>query len=760
MKKIFTLVAMALMAVGAYAQGETVTDPEAEGITIDDQIGSLYKQYVIAERDFTGGFEGDYPYWSEVAEGQEVGINSDPEGVAITVGNTTGVRWEPQLMVIDGFYLEEGGTYKVVITAKFPCDGKIQINMCGQGNLDGSGNCVADVESTGDFQTVEFLYRNYPCTTTDDNGNPDGFVLFQPGDFEGTTILKSVKVIDMGVVAAQDFTGGFKGEYPYFYQFADGQEGSVTSDPEGVAITVGNTTGLLWEPQVIVIPDDPDGLYLEEGGNYKVVINAKFPCSGTLQINLGSWFTNDQYPVYVESTGDFQQVEIPFRNFVGTTLDEKGHPNGHVVFQCGDFKGTTILKSVKVIDMGVVGVQDFTGGFKGKYSYWYQFADGQEGSVTSDPEGVAINVGTLVGEVWQPQVVALDGLYLDEGGNYKVEVIAKFPCDGTLQIRMGDWRDPAVQYQVDVKATGDFQRIQIPFRNYPYTTFEEDWHPNGLVVFQCGDFKGTTILKGIKVIDMDAYKYKLTYKIDGNVYKTYYLSEGAAIGSEKIPTREGYVYLNWNEIPETMPDYDVTIYGTFAREEDVDKITIGSNGKGTYSSTYDLDFSQVPGLKAYIAAGYEDESQTIWLMRIQRVSAETGLMVKGEAGKTFYVPHTESSSCYGNYFVANTGPQITINETDGDMTNFYMSGGTFKKVKGSANIGKNKCYLQLPTSVFGNTRSIGFNFEDNDDGATGIATPESDFEETDNVFYNLQGQRMENPQKGLYIRNGKKIIVR
>ena len=54
---------------------------------------------------------------------------------------------------------------------------------------------------------------------------------------------------------------------------------------------------------------------------------------------------------------------------------------------------------------------------------WNQFADGQEGGVTSDAEGVAINVGTQTGELWQPQVTVLnEGLTLVEDGNYKVVV--------------------------------------------------------------------------------------------------------------------------------------------------------------------------------------------------------------------------------------------------------------------------------------------------------------------------------------------------
>jgi hypothetical protein len=108
-------------------------------------------------------------------------------------------------------------------------------------------------------------------------------------------------------------------------------------------------------------------------------------------------------------------------------------------------------------------------------------------------------------------------------------------------------------------------------------------------------------------------------------------------------------------------------------------------------------------------------------------------------------------------FVGNLGETISIGETDGDKMNYYLKDGTFKSVNGNANIGKNKAYLQLPTSVFAGTRSIGINYDD-EDGTTGINVQSSI--QSDNAYYTLQGQRVQNPGKGLYIRNGKKVVVK
>ena len=58
-------------------------------------------------------------------------------------------------------------------------------------------------------------------------------------------------------------------------------------------------------------------------------------------------------------------------------------------------------------------------------------------------------------------------------------------------------------------------------------------------------------------------KYTLTYTVDGETYKTYELEYGTSITSEEEPTKEGYTFSGWSEIPETMPASDVTVSGIF-----------------------------------------------------------------------------------------------------------------------------------------------------------------------------------------------------
>lgn len=60
-------------------------------------------------------------------------------------------------------------------------------------------------------------------------------------------------------------------------------------------------------------------------------------------------------------------------------------------------------------------------------------------------------------------------------------------------------------------------------------------------------------------------KYTITYKVDGKAYKTYELKYGSTIIPESDPVKEGYEFSGWSEIPEEMPAEDIVITGTFTK---------------------------------------------------------------------------------------------------------------------------------------------------------------------------------------------------
>jgi hypothetical protein len=239
---------------------------------------------------------------------------------------------------------------------------------------------------------------------------------------------------------------------------------------------------------------------------------------------------------------------------------------------------------------------------------------------------------------------------------------------------------------------------------------------------------------------------------------------------------KGYVNIGNNKSYLQLP-------GTFAPAEagTTQTVKVGSAGKASYAAPVDLDFTNVDGLKAFTATGYDKSSKTIWLTRVMKVQKGEGVLLKGDA-KDYEIPSVAVQSSYMNMFVGNTsGASVQVQEKseDGSQTNFYLKGdGTFVSVNGYVNIGNNKCYLELPTdmvAVAASTRGaeanyildepeviklpISFRSLDNDgDGTTAIR--ETKQLKEDGAYYTLQGQRVVNPGKGLYIKNGKKVVIK
>lgn len=92
--------------------------------------------------------------------------------------------------------------------------------------------------------------------------------------------------------------------------------------------------------------------------------------------------------------------------------------------------------------------------------------------------------------------------------------------------------------------------------------------------------------RNVIVLKTTINQYKLTYEVDGLEYSSYTLNYGDRITAEDEPTKEGYTFSGWSEIPETMPEEDVTITGTFT----VNKYTITYVIDGEVYTTETVDY--------------------------------------------------------------------------------------------------------------------------------------------------------------------------
>ena len=255
-------------------------------------------------------------------------------------------------------------------------------------------------------------------------------------------------------------------------------------------------------------------------------------------------------------------------------------------------------------------------------------------------------------------------------------------------------------------------------------------------------------------------RYTLTFIADGVVLQQEELREGTTIVAPEAPAKEGFSFDGWTpDVPATMPAEDVTLTAVYSSLYAT--ITIGAAGMATYSDSRDLDFTDVEGLKAYIASGFNPETSEQTLTRVRKVPAGEGLLVKGAAG-SYQVPYKKVSAFYAN-LLKGVPVATVVNPTDGIYTNFILAndevkGVGFYPLSKSGTIGPNKAYLQIPTAALpAGARVIRMVFEDEED-VTGVNALNEKGAMRNEKYFDLQGRCVAKPVRGLYIKGGKKFI--
>ena len=179
--------------------------------------------------------------------------------------------------------------------------------------------------------------------------------------------------------------------------------------------------------------------------------------------------------------------------------------------------------------------------------------------------------------------------------------------------------------------------------------------------------------------------------------------------------------------------------------------TVSNAGYATYCSNQALDFASVDGVTAYIVSAVGTDNVT--LTEVESVPANTPVVVQAAAG-TYNLPVIASAEAVGTNYLKVSDGSIT-----GDGSTIFalanMDGVGFYAVANGTTIPAGKCYIDGTTE----TKSrLTFNFESED--ATAITAIEAADAIQNGVIYNLSGQRVAHPVKGIYIQNGKKILVK
>lgn len=190
-------------------------------------------------------------------------------------------------------------------------------------------------------------------------------------------------------------------------------------------------------------------------------------------------------------------------------------------------------------------------------------------------------------------------------------------------------------------------------------------------------------------------------------------------------------------------------------------VTIGSTGWATFSNSFATDFTDIT-VNAKIVTGVSGSALTMTDVT-GTAAANTGLLLNADEG-TYAIPLTTTGTNYSstNKLVAGTGAAVNYNSGAGYNYVLAKNGGVavFQRIVegtyGSVTVAKGKAYLALASNPGAHELTLDFS----GGGSTDIQLTKDMGQSADGVYYNLAGQRVVQPTKGLYIVNGKKVVIR
>jgi len=182
-------------------------------------------------------------------------------------------------------------------------------------------------------------------------------------------------------------------------------------------------------------------------------------------------------------------------------------------------------------------------------------------------------------------------------------------------------------------------------------------------------------------------------------------------------------------------------------------VSVSSYKWATFCSDYALDFTG-SDVKAYIVTG--DEGSAITKQAVTTVAAGTPLLLNASEGDHNITIAAEGDD-YSTTNKLQRGAGTLTKADSGSNWVLAVDGGKAMFLfidADNATVPTNKAYLHLDSEIpAGEARSLFL-----DDDVTGIKNIKVGSE--DNIYYDLQGRRVLYPTKGLYIVNGKKVILK
>ena len=183
-------------------------------------------------------------------------------------------------------------------------------------------------------------------------------------------------------------------------------------------------------------------------------------------------------------------------------------------------------------------------------------------------------------------------------------------------------------------------------------------------------------------------------------------------------------------------------------------VSVSDAGFATYATKYNVEVPNDENVKV-MTVKVNDDNSTITLNKVEAgsvIPANTGILVKAAQGDhNFVVTSKEGTELTNNNLVAATADVTSDGAKFFALTKIGDKVG-FALVEKDVVIPAGKAYLEVTKGT------AGAKFFSLDGEATGINSVKT--VKADGAYYTLEGVKTTKPVKGLYIHNGKKIVVK
>lgn len=263
---------------------------------------------------------------------------------------------------------------------------------------------------------------------------------------------------------------------------------------------------------------------------------------------------------------------------------------------------------------------------------------------------------------------------------------------------------------------------------------------NATLTFEAGAWDKSSESKNIELFLNDETTPFQTEPLNAGQFDTYTVALENLVATDKIK----FAAKNTSNNRFFLDEVKVTVAGVSTASA-----TIAASGYGSFCCEYPLDFTTTSGYKAYYVSNVSGTAVTFTQIT-GKVKGGVPVILYGTPG-TYNIPTTDSENEPEDYYLRGTLAPTYVEGTESDGSkNYGLSNGEFRLINDGM-VKAGKAYLNVPAGTNASSRLRIVMPE-----ATGISTLAADNAKAET--FNLQGQRVERPAKGIYIVNGKKFI--